>query len=148
MIPRLLPLLAAAMLLPAAVLAGGGADTEALYQTHCASCHGADRLGGIGPALLPGNLSRLKPAAAEAVIRDGRAASQMPGFADQLEEDQVTSLAEWIYREPEVEPSWGRDEILASQLVHHPDGSLPDEPRFDADPVSYTHLTLPTKRIV
>ena len=30
------------------------------YQANCASCHGADRLGGIGPALLPENLSRLK----------------------------------------------------------------------------------------
>ncbi|MDY7116371.1 cytochrome D1 domain-containing protein [Halomonas sp. SSL-5] len=137
MTPRLLPLLTAAMLLlPAAVLAEGDADTEALYQAQCASCHGEERLGGIGPALLPGNLSRLKPAAAEAVIRDGRAASQMPGFGEQLDDDQVTSLAEWIYREPEVEPRWGRDEILASQLVHHPDGSLPDAPRFDADPLN------------
>ena len=40
----------------------GWADTDAnqVYQTHCASCHGADRLGGAGPALLPGNLARLR----------------------------------------------------------------------------------------
>ena len=35
-----------------------------LYQTHCASCHGADRLGAMGPALLPENLERLKRPAA------------------------------------------------------------------------------------
>ena len=25
---------------------------EALYREHCAACHGADRLGGTGPALI------------------------------------------------------------------------------------------------
>ncbi|NWN81944.1 MAG: c-type cytochrome [Halomonas sp.] len=138
---RLLPLLAAGLavglvLLPSAASAEPAPPAETLYQTHCASCHGESRLGGIGPALLPGNLSRLEPVAAEGVIRDGRAASQMPGFADQLDEEQVSDLAEWLYRAPDEEPIWGRDEILASQVVHHRDGSLPDAPRFDADPLN------------
>ena len=30
------------------------------YQSYCAACHGADRLGGTGPALLPENLERLR----------------------------------------------------------------------------------------
>lgn len=132
---KCLPPLAAALLVTAMVPAGAD-DTRALYQAQCAACHGEERLGGIGPALLPGNLSRLKPQAAEAVIRDGRPASQMPGFGGQLDDGQVRSLAEWIYREPEVEPTWGRDEILASHAVPHPDGTLPDVPRFDADPLN------------
>ena len=37
----------------------------ALYQEHCSSCHGAGRLGGQGPALLPENLGRLGRKAAE-----------------------------------------------------------------------------------
>jgi len=133
--PTFLKALAVAVLVTAMMPAGAD-DTQALYQAQCASCHGEDRLGGIGPALLPGNLSRLKPQAAEAVIRDGRAASQMPGFSAQLEDTEIASLAEWIYRAPEGEPNWGRDEILASQEVTHPDGSLPDVPRFDADPLN------------
>ena len=60
------------------------ADTSANYQQHCASCHGADRLGGIGPALLPENLARLRKPEAEKVIREGRPASQMLGFGDKL----------------------------------------------------------------
>ncbi|HMV00222.1 MAG TPA: cytochrome C oxidase Cbb3, partial [Rhodocyclaceae bacterium] len=32
------------------------ADAPANFKQHCAACHGADRLGGIGPALLPENL--------------------------------------------------------------------------------------------
>jgi mono/diheme cytochrome c family protein len=31
-----------------------------LYRKHCAECHGADRFGLMGPALLPENLSRLR----------------------------------------------------------------------------------------
>ncbi|MFG6158827.1 cytochrome D1 domain-containing protein [Halomonas sp. 1390] len=124
---------AALMTLLSPALADG---PEAFYRAQCASCHGEDRLGGIGPALLPGNLSRLTPEAAETVIRDGRAASQMPGFGERLDDAAIASLAEWLYREPEVAPTWGRDEILASQSVPHPDGSLPDTPRFEADPLN------------
>ena len=31
----------------------GAARGESLFAEHCATCHGADRLGGVGPALLP-----------------------------------------------------------------------------------------------
>ncbi|MBP7627051.1 MAG: cytochrome c, partial [Zoogloea sp.] len=63
----------------AAVLLGNlagamAADAPALYTQHCASCHGASRLGGMGPALLPESLERLKRKDAVATIRDGRAA--------------------------------------------------------------------------
>jgi mono/diheme cytochrome c family protein len=111
-------------------------DTQALYRTHCASCHGEERLGGIGPALLPGNLSRLKPEDAVEVIRDGRPASQMPGFGEVLDEEAIASLADWIYRPPEAEPSWSMADISDSQVVLHPHGSLPNDPRFEADPLN------------
>ena len=35
-------------------------SAEALYEEHCQSCHGVDRLGAMGPALFPENLSRLR----------------------------------------------------------------------------------------
>ena len=66
---------------------------ESLYQTHCASCHGVDRLGAMGPALLPENLERLKRGAAEQVIAQGRAATQMPAFAENLDPAHIKSLA-------------------------------------------------------
>ena len=55
-------------------------DVADLFIKHCASCHGTDRLGGIGPPLLPENLSRLRPKRAKRVIQDGRVATQMPAF--------------------------------------------------------------------
>jgi mono/diheme cytochrome c family protein len=50
-------------------------SAEKLYQQHCQSCHGVDRLGGMGPALFPENLSRLRKNKAIDVIQKGRAAT-------------------------------------------------------------------------
>ena len=60
------------------------ADPAADYQQHCASCHGPDRFGAMGPALLPESLERLKKPDAVKVIAAGRPATQMQGFADKL----------------------------------------------------------------
>jgi len=35
-------------------------DAAALFQHHCASCHGTQRTGAMGPALLPVCLERLR----------------------------------------------------------------------------------------
>jgi len=51
-----------------------------LYQDNCQSCHGVDRLGAMGPALLPENLARFRKNKAIKVINNGRAATQMPSF--------------------------------------------------------------------
>jgi len=49
------------MLLAGSIVASASEAGQAgkLFETHCAQCHGADRLGAIGPALLPQNLKRL-----------------------------------------------------------------------------------------
>src|SRR5690606_31188494 len=53
---------------PPAAAAQAPADAAALYERHCASCHGAQRTGGMGPALLPESLERLRPAELPRVI--------------------------------------------------------------------------------
>ncbi|MDL0431500.1 cytochrome D1 domain-containing protein [Marinobacter sp. TBZ242] len=123
--------LATSLLLPAALQADSG--TEALYQQHCASCHGTDRLGGMGPALLPDNLSRLRKTQAVDAIRDGRPATQMPAFDDILDSESITALADYIYLPPASIPTWGQVEILDSHLLPHSHGTLPDEPVYQAD---------------
>ncbi len=117
------------LLLPATLLA----DADALYRQHCAECHGADRLGRIGPALLPENLKRLKPKRARSVIRDGRAATQMPAFGDQLGDAAIAELVDYIYTPLSEIPDWGLQQIRASHLQQHAPGSLPDRPKFQAD---------------
>ena len=112
------------------------ADVSDLYKQHCATCHGADRLGAMGPALLPENLGRLKKTEAVNVIRDGRAATQMPGFKGTLSEDDVAALAEHVYTPLPKVPEWGVEAIRASHKVFPHAGRLSDKPVFKADPLN------------
>ncbi len=109
------------------------ADAPALYQQHCAACHGADRLGASGPALLPENLARLKKADALATLKSGRPATQMPAFAGSLSDDEVAALAAWIYTPVTPAPRWTEDDIRASRIEYFAPGSLPNKPVFQAD---------------
>lgn len=107
-----------------------------LYIQHCAACHGADRLGGMAPALLPDNLTRLSATGAAKAIADGLIATQMPGFGSTLSREEIQSLVGLIYTPPAQTPVWGMDEIRASRVEHHRPGSLPDTPLFKADPLN------------
>jgi dihydro-heme d1 dehydrogenase len=117
-----------------AALAGG--DTAKIYAGQCASCHGASRLGSIGPALLPGNLKRLGRKRAAGVIADGRAATQMPGFGKTLTAAEIEGLVGLIFTEPATPPRWGLAEITASRIIHARAEDLPERPVFDADPLN------------
>ncbi|QBM15960.1 nitrite reductase [Marinobacter sp. JH2] len=109
------------------------AGIETLYLQQCAACHGPDRLGGMGPALLPENLGRLKKAEAERVIREGRPATQMGGYKDILNDQKIADLTKYIYQPPSDKLKWGKAEIRNSQVVNHASGTLPDDPVFEAD---------------
>ncbi len=111
-------------------------DAGALYEQYCAACHGADRLGQMGPALLPENLVRLKQAQAAKVIAEGRPATQMPPFGDRLNAEDIAKLVALIYTPPAQEPEWGLEQIRATQIIEHPLNSLPAKPVFDADPLN------------
>lgn len=104
-----------------------------LYQQHCVACHGASRLGGMGPALLPENLSRLKKQQAADVIAQGRVATQMPAFSKLLSVSQIDELVNFIYTPLENNPTWGRDQIESSHQLFFTDKQLSDTPVFEAD---------------
>jgi mono/diheme cytochrome c family protein len=107
-----------------------------LYLRLCASCHGADRLGGAGPALLPSNLGRLRKTDAATVIKDGRPATQMPPFGKQLDEADVQQLVEFIYSSPDVDLTWDSEAINASRILLDNAETLADKPVFTADPLN------------
>ncbi len=123
----------------AALLAAPAVDAQAvhkLYAEHCASCHGADRLGAIGPALLPESLSRLRPAATLQVIAQGRHATQMPRFDDKLTPAEIQQLSDYLYASPGKVPAWEEAEIRASRIEHpaaRPDAA---KPVYTADPLN------------
>ncbi len=123
-------------LLGAARGADAGRAAPDLFREHCASCHGAARLGGIGPALLPENLARLKKPAAAAMIRASRPGVQMPPFGAKLSAGEIDRLVAYIYTPIVPAPAWGADAIRASRIVQHAPGSLPDKPAFAADPLN------------
>jgi len=104
------------------------AEPQTLFKEHCAVCHGADRLGGTGPALLPESLARLKKPDAVKTIREGRAATQMAAFADRLAPAEIEALANWIYTPVSPKPEWTDADIRASRIVNHAPGSLPARP--------------------
>jgi len=107
-----------------------------LYQVHCAACHGEDRLGRIGPALLPENLRRLRKPKAGTVIGKGRPATQMPAFGDKLDDAQIAALVGLIYAPlPEV-PVWGLAEIEASRSTVTRREDLAKAPLHKADPLN------------
>ncbi|NML15240.1 nitrite reductase [Azohydromonas caseinilytica] len=108
----------------------------ALYEQHCVACHGAQRLGGMGPALLPQSLERLKPAEAQRVIAQGRAATQMPAFAEKLSGTEIQALAQWIYAPVSPAPSWSEADIRASRTETPQAKELPNKPQWKADPMN------------
>ncbi|WP_339860068.1 cytochrome D1 domain-containing protein [Thalassospira alkalitolerans] len=112
------------------------ANASALYATHCTACHNGDRLGGMGPALLPESLERLRGNSIADVIAHGRPATQMPAFDQTLNTADIAVLADWL-RQPLAEmPGWSMADIQQSHEVFVEPATLPDKPQFDGDPLN------------
>lgn len=101
-------------------------DARALYERHCAECHGERRYGGYAPPLGPDTLGRKSDEALVAAVRDGLPNTQMPAFADRLSAAQAQALVT-LLRSPLGEIVWAASDIRASR-VELP----PSEPVFPA----------------
>lgn len=73
-------------------------DAAALYSANCAGCHGEDRSGRSGPALLPSRLTRDPDDYAELITNGG---GGMPAFGSRLSADEIDALVEFILTEPQ-----------------------------------------------
>ena len=113
------------------------ADPAAHYATYCADCHGADRLGGAGPALIPETLKRMRGPNLEGVIANGRAATQMPAFDAELDAQAITDLAAYLKTPLDTVPDWTARQI-AETLWHDPEYHPAEAPVFNADPMNIT----------
>lgn len=66
----------------------GDADAEGIAQSTCASCHGEDFSGAVGPALAGTSLSEDE---FEETVRNGR--GQMPAYTeDQINNEELSAL--------------------------------------------------------
>jgi cytochrome c553/DNA-binding beta-propeller fold protein YncE len=116
------------------------AEPQALFKEHCAVCHGPDRLGITGPALLPESLARLRKPAAIQTVTEGRAATQMQPFAEKLSKDEIKALVDWIYTPVVPAPQWTEEQMRASRIVHF--SGLPDRPAADFQGADMMNLFL------
>jgi len=116
-------------------LAAAG-DVADLYREHCAACHGPERLGATGPALIPQNFTRLTRDNAAQVIAQGRQATQMQGFADRLTDAQVQALVDLVFTPPSRTPRWEREQMLPTHQRFVAATDLPSKPLYPADPLN------------
>lgn len=66
----------------------GDVDAEGIAQSSCASCHGSDFSGGMGPALAGLSLSEDE---FSEIVRNGQ--GQMPAFSeDQINDEELSAL--------------------------------------------------------
>jgi mono/diheme cytochrome c family protein len=76
---------------------GGGEPTTGpeIFAASCASCHGSDGGGGLGPQLSDGAVVEAYPvpAAEVAVVTDG--SGTMPAFGDDLTPQQIAAVVEY-----------------------------------------------------
>ncbi len=71
--------------IPAEVMVQGAA----IYSTHCASCHGAEGEGGVGPTLIDSSLLASSDRAIRLVINGGHI---MPPFGSLLDDEQIANV--------------------------------------------------------
>lgn len=131
------------------VSANGSADwfdgrtvTQA-YKDSCGGCHGLERQGGIGPALVPGRLTE-NDAFYFNTIRNGRPGTPMPGWKSSLTDAEIWLLL-GLLRSPVEgnQTEWGMDEINASREVLIDEATLPTNPTHSGN---LDNLMLVTER--
>lgn len=112
-------------------------NAAALFNEHCAVCHGEGRLGGTGPALIPETLGRMYGPKLEKVIAEGRPATQMAGFSDQLSAEQIAAISRYVETPLAEVPRWSV-EMANESLELNPDYKPAKAPVFTADPMNIT----------
>lgn len=101
---------------------------SAFFQDSCSGCHGADRRGATGPALLPARLTE-PDEYYFGVIERGKPNSIMPGWGPTLSRQEIEALVAFIRSEPSGGPAtWTRSDIEGTLTVLRDEEALPDRP--------------------
>jgi mono/diheme cytochrome c family protein len=75
--------------------AGGAVSGEAVFASNCASCHGADGTGGIGPALANGAVVEAFPDADDQVVVITEGRNGMPAFGERLTAEEIQAVTDY-----------------------------------------------------
>jgi mono/diheme cytochrome c family protein len=129
--------------LPFAADSGPDAVVE-LYRDSCGGCHGPDREGGVGPALIPERLEADDDFYFD-IIKNGKPGTVMPAWGPMgMTDEEIRALIDLIRSEPSDEAThWEMDQIVASRQVLVDEATLPDAPTHDGN---LDNLMLVTER--
>lgn len=102
------------------------------FLDSCAGCHGTDRRGATGPALLPERLSQDDDYYID-VITNGKPGTVMPPWGGQLSDEDITTLVGFIRSDTgQGPPQWTLEDVEASHEILVPESELPDSPTHDS----------------
>ncbi len=121
-----------------------GKAVEAVFQDSCSGCHGPNREGATGPALIPGRLEAGDEVYFEAIL-NGRPGTVMPAWGPAgMSEEEVWAMVGYIRSHPSAEAvQWELDQVAASREQLVDEASLPAEPAHDGN---VDNLMLVTER--
>jgi mono/diheme cytochrome c family protein len=80
--------------IPIEILTAG--PIAVLYWDKCSGCHGDNRQGGVGPALIPQRLNEIDNEILTEIIRYGQPGTSMPAWQDILTQQEIGDLIEYI----------------------------------------------------
>ncbi len=121
-----------------------GKSIPQYFADACGGCHGPNREGATGPALIPGRLTSDDDFYFD-VVKNGRPGTIMPAWGQLgLSDEEVWGLVGFIRSEPEAGTvEWGIDEIQGSLAVLVDEENLPDAPEHNGN---LDNLMLVTER--
>lgn len=111
-----------------------GKPIAQFYADTCGGCHGPNREGGTGPALLPARLNSADEFYFD-VIQKGRPGTAMPPWGDiGISDEEIWGLIGFMRSEPEANIiEWGLEDIAGTLETLVPESDLPDEPLHDGN---------------
>ena len=111
-----------------------GQPIDEYFTDACGGCHGPNREGATGPALVPGRLTSSDDFYFD-VIANGRPGTVMPAWtALGLTDEEIWGLVGYMRTEPDAEAvKWELEEIAPTLTILVDESTLPDEPQHDGN---------------
>ncbi len=121
-----------------------GKPISAFFADACGGCHGPNREGGIGPALVPGRLTSPDQFYFD-TISNGRPGTVMPAWGQLgVSDEEIWGLVGFIRTEPDADAvKWTLEEIAPTLQVLVDESTLPNTPQHDGN---MDNLMLVTER--
>lgn len=122
-----------------------GVPVSQYYLDSCSGCHGVNREGTIGPALLPQRLSQPDGYYFD-VIENGKPGTLMPAWGNTLTDEEINLLIAFIRSEPDPSAlEWNMEDIQGTAQILVNEGTLSGVPTHSGN---IDNLMLITEREV